>query len=424
MWTLILLVPILFILVQHHRTILLQLYYHNAVHRIKVARDIISFKRLNVRTLGERLAIRALPNQRLIAAFGINNAFTTTDPLVHKRFVRYATELINRVNADNEEWRHLSLLGQDILKRHIAESGHDLGDQHFRLHLTSTVRILCFGVVLHFLFPGVETIDLKAARSITDDINHLWVQSKDASRPVSKREQDRLVTKIRQILPVTGQLYDLSGREEQSNPLNIILPAFETLWRVVLLTYVHIGFRGTGSDGPRATTEASARKVLVNLPSHLGTGNVEETNALMISKEALRLYPPTKRIHRAVSPLSSNNTFPAACPDFVAVDIESFHRDCFIWGHNAHDFFLPRMGQGLTQDQKNAYMPFGLAPHLCPASNKFGERMIAMLLGVLFEGLGTRGTGATIEYGDVLLDGDLHSPCPPVARMLRVGTFL
>lgn len=70
------------------------------------------------------------------------------------------------------------------------------------------------------------------------------------------------------------------------------------------------------------------------------------------------------------------------------------------------------MGQGLTQDQKNAYMPFGLAPHLCPASNKFGERMIAMLLGVLFEGLGTRTTGTTIEYGNAALDGNLHAPLP------------
>lgn len=284
MWTLFLLIPILFLLAQHHRAILFRLQYHNAVYRVKVARDIISFRRINVRTLGERLVIRALPNQRLIAAFGINNAFTTIDPWVHKRFVRYATELINRVNADNEEWRHLSLLGQDILTRYIVESGHDLGDQHRRLHLTSTVRTLCFCVVLHFLFPGVEDFDLQAARSVTNDINHLWVQSKDASRPVSRREQDRLVTKIRRMIPATGQLYDLSGREEQSNPLNIILPAFETLWRVVLLTYVHIAFRGIGSDGPRVTTEALARDILADLPSHLCTGSVDESTALMISK--------------------------------------------------------------------------------------------------------------------------------------------
>ncbi|KAK8051756.1 hypothetical protein PG993_003141 [Apiospora rasikravindrae] len=413
MWAIaILLVSLVFFSVCHECTNLFGSLYHHSIYKVHVARDVVSFKRFNVRTLGERLLIRALPNQRLIAAFGINNAFTTTDPWVHKRFVRYATGLINRVNADNEEWQHLSLLGRDTLRRHLsADSGREVGDQQQqRLHLTSTVRILCFVVVLHFLFPGVENIDLQATRSVTEDINRLWVQSKHASRPVSKREQDCLVTKIRQMLPINGKLYDLSGLGEQSNPLNTILPAFETLWRVVLLTYVHIAFRGTSSDGPRVTTESLVGDMLADLPSHLGTGNDKESAALMISKEALRLYPPTKRIHRAASPFYHHAQ--TSCPKVVAADIESLHRDTFIWGHNAHDFFLPRMGQGLTQTQKDAYMPFGLAPHLCPASNKFGERMIAMLLGVLFSGLGSKGTGTTIEYGDAELDGDLFAHLP------------
>ena len=80
-------------------------------------------------------------------------------------------------------------------------------------------------------------------------------------------------------------------------------------------------------------------------------------------QEALRLYPPTKRIHRATSSaLHTASSTPT--PIIVAADIESLHRDSFIWGHNAHDFFLPRKSQGLIQHQKGAYMPFGLAPHL------------------------------------------------------------
>lgn len=259
--------------------------YNRSFHTIQAARNIVNFQHFNVRTLGERLLIRALPNRRLVAAFGIKNAFTTADPLVYKRFARYATGLINRVNADNEEWRHLSLLGQDTLQRCLSSnSEHQLGAQEQRLHLTSTVRVLCFVVVLHFLFPGVENVDLKTARSVTDDINRLWMQSKDASEPVSEREQDLLVTMIRQMFPINGQLYDLSGLEEQSNPLNIILPAFETLWRVVLLTYVHIAYRGISSDGPWVRTEALIRGILADLPSHLGTGSDEEATMLLISK--------------------------------------------------------------------------------------------------------------------------------------------
>ncbi|KAK8092257.1 uncharacterized protein PG998_015089 [Apiospora kogelbergensis] len=377
MW-IIILVAILSFLVRYRAAIFSTLVYHHTIYRVNAARDTINFRRFNICTLGERLLLRALPNRRLTATFGINNAFTTSDPQVYKNFIRYATH----------PW-----------------------DQHQQLHLTSTVRILCFVVILHFLFPGAQKIDLQAARDVTEDINRLWVQSKSALDPVSKREQDRLVARIRQMLPTTEQVHNYTSFEEQANPLEIILPAYETLWRVVLLTYVHLAFRGISSDGPRVKTESLAREILAGLTTHLGTGTEEESTILMISKEALRLYPPTKRIYRA-TPSELHTATSTPTPIIVAADIESLHRDRFIWGHNAHDFFLPRMSQGLTQHQKDAYMPFGLAPHLCPASNKFGERMVAMLIGTLFDGLGTSGTGTTIEYGDGQLDGDRHASLP------------
>ncbi|KAK6823555.1 hypothetical protein PG989_000368 [Apiospora arundinis] len=410
MWVIIL-VAILSFLVRYRPAIFSRLVYHHTVYRVNAARDTINFRRFNIRTLGERLLLRALPNRRLTAAFGINNAFTTTDPRVYKNFIPYATHVINRVNADNEEWRQLTSLGQDTLWRHLSDLGHKPWDQHQQLHLASTVRILCFVVILHFLFPGAQNIDLQAARDVTEDINRHWVQSKNALDPVSKREQDRLVARIRQMLPTTEKGHSYTNFEEQTNPLEIILPAYETLWRVVLLTYVHLAFRGISSDGPRVKTESLAREILAGLTTHLGTGTEEESTILMISKEALRLYPPTKRIHRA-TPSALHTASSTPKPIIVAADIESLHRDSFIWGHNAHDFFLPRMSQGLTQHQKDAYMPFGLAPHLCPASNKFGERMVAMLIGTLFHGLGTSGTGTTIEYGDGQLDGDRHASLP------------
>ena len=441
MW-IIILVAILSFLVRYRAAIFSRLVYHHTIYRVNAARDTINFRRFNICILGERLLLRALPNRRLTATFGINNAFTTSDPQVYKTFIRYATHVINRVNADNKEWRQLSSLGQDTLWRHLSDLGHKPWDQHQQLHLTSTVRILCFVVILHFLFPGAQKIDLQAARDVTEDINRLWVQSKSALDPVSKREQDHLVARIRQMLPTTEQVHNYTSFEEQANPLEIILPAYETLWRVVLLTYVHLAFRGISSDGPRVKTESLAREILAGLTTHLGTGTEEESTILMISKvstsffrsdacatdvthvrgsilhrlttfsqEALRLYPPTKRIYRA-TPSELHTATSTPTPIIVAADIESLHRDRFIWGHNAHDFFLPRMSQGLTQHQKDAYMPFGLAPHLCPASNKFGERMVAMLIGTLFDGLGTSGTGTTIEYGDGQLDGDRHASLP------------
>jgi len=44
------------------------------------------------------LQSRAVPNERLIRAFGIDNAFTTTDEIYHKGFREAATRLVRQNN--------------------------------------------------------------------------------------------------------------------------------------------------------------------------------------------------------------------------------------------------------------------------------------------------------------------------------------
>lgn len=116
-------------------------------------------------------------------------------------------------------------------------------------------------------------------------------------------------------------------------------------------------------------------------------------------QEALRLYPPTKRIYRA-----------ADAPR-VAADVESLHHDERIWGPDALEF-RPGRFTALTQDQCDAYMPFGVGKNACPAANGFGRRMIASLVAVLFNRLGSSESGARVWFGNDGLEGDARAPLP------------
>jgi hypothetical protein len=83
------------------------------------------------------------------------------------------------------------------------------------------------------------------------------------------------------------------------------------------------------------------------------------------------MYPSTKRVYRAAQLKDSS--------PHVSADIESCHRDPAIWGPDALEF-RPRRFQQLSQMQKEAYLPFGCRPHLCPAIGGFGERIVTLLV--------------------------------------------
>lgn len=119
-------------------------------------------------------------------------------------------------------------------------------------------------------------------------------------------------------------------------------------------------------------------------------------------QEGLRLFPSSKSIYRARS-LSENDDA------VVSANISSLHRDPAIWGPDALQF-RPHRFDELTPLQKQAYMPFGLGPHLCPAYHGFGERMILMLVAVLSERLGSDKT--SILFNDVGLDIDSNRELP------------
>lgn len=127
-------------------------------------------------------------------------------------------------------------------------------------------------------------------------------------------------------------------------------------------------------------------------------------SAEMLITESLRLCPPTRRIHRAFSfqPTPSSSSSSPTSPNHIEIysaNIEASHTAPQIWGPTSTTFDPARWTKDrLTNEQWNAFFPFGARPFVYPAQGMFGPRVIGILVGVLF---GEAGGGS----GEWVLDG-------------------
>ncbi|KAK2739954.1 hypothetical protein FQN57_006273 [Myotisia sp. PD_48] len=110
------------------------------------------------------------------------------------------------------------------------------------------------------------------------------------------------------------------------------------------------------------------------------TDENQAISAKFIINEALRLYPPTRRVHRAVRDPKTEMTI------FYAADIDACHRDLEVWGPDALNF-LPGRWVAIHGRAKS-FFPFGSGEFTCPAKAVFGLRIIAILVGALIQRYG------------------------------------
>ncbi|KAI0137701.1 cytochrome P450 [Hypoxylon sp. NC0597] len=357
-------------------------------------RAIVDFSFLGPNNLSDRLASRATPNERLTEAFGIQNSFTTTCPTIYTHSVTTARSVIQTM--DSNKWIDFFHVAEAVLDRVV----NPLGEFETPVYLVTIVRPLVFIAMLHPFFSVEPTqISLDDVGEATDMINLLWMESKKTSRTGLHEYQQRLQAALQRILP-----HCFPCRQEK-HPLNIIIPAYETMWRVVLLTYVSAGFRVKDRE-----TAEQFRQVVEDCPRYFNKeidSDVLEV-ALNFAKEGLRLYPPTKRIRRTApsDPLNVQGD-----PHVVAADVEKCHRDARIWGPDAKAF-RPSRFRELTDAMKEAYMPFGAGKHQCPTASKFGYRAIIVLVVALAKGLGTLDSGLKIRFDNAELDENLSEVLP------------
>lgn len=139
------------------------------------------------------------------------------------------------------------------------------------LLLAQCVRRLCFRIVFSILFGNDPAIiQCQDVDIITEEINTQWLLSK---RKVSVTKSEILNSALQHLLSTSS-----NSSVTPEAALTLILSAYETLWRVVLLTFVSASHRNQNPPDLER---------LGSVPGCLGQGNDEELKARQVSKVRL-----------------------------------------------------------------------------------------------------------------------------------------
>ncbi|EED20925.1 conserved hypothetical protein [Talaromyces stipitatus ATCC 10500] len=344
------------------------------------------------------LKSRSSQNESLQQTFGIQNAFTSAEEGYVKEFVKMSRGL---VNISSDSWDIIASTTQDAVERWKSDV-QGACESRFEVELVPIVQSLTLNAVLTALFflkkeAATKGVPFKALTKLAKAINDSWIMSKQKDTLIAFEHNDQLRTALIEVLP------DENISNPRENPLNLILPGFETMWRIVLRCFLEVAYK-TGK------AHSNWKEALVNYsekPTAEQFKRVflpDRVSANSLVKEALRLYPPTKRIHRAWREASSPK------PKEVAGDIEACHLSTSIWGLTAGQFD-PSRWEKVTREQEEAFLPFGSKPFECPAKPLFGPRLVGLLVGTLLSAFSHDLTlvsvyGDTVEFGTKRLNNE------------------
>ncbi|PYI09608.1 cytochrome P450 [Aspergillus sclerotiicarbonarius CBS 121057] len=322
------------------------------------------------RNLLSPLKSRALSNSKIQAAFGIHNAFTSGETDFVAQFVARAKEFIN-VKAD--DWDKMARQLQDAAQVWVE---HPDGEVHLASMAQSLTLRFMMLTVFKFKFNPPHTTNSYLA-GFARAIHQAWVLARDESRLIRFHHNHVLRDNITAFFPA----YDFT--QATGNPLNYILPGFETTWRVVLRMFLEIR-RARNQDWIDTLVFFAYDPTKAQFHDKAHGISVEH-----LVMEGLRLYPPTRHIHRTFHfDNEKQNTVEEVS---YSADIEACHLSKKIWGRDALEYNPYRWAK-LTKEQNDAFMAFGSAPFECPAKPVFGPRMIGLLVSTMVSEVEERGT--------------------------------
>lgn len=340
---------------------------------------------------------RAIPNRRLIDAFGVDNAFTTTTWKHRSDFVKFAEGKISGMG--DGEWKRIADMTLELVRKKTRRLEHTDG----AIPLVPFVQSITLSMSLYVWF-GLEPLSLKekTVADIASLINELWITSKvyypKSFMARKKVELQKALRKIDSTFVFTPE----------RTPLNLILPAYETMWRVVLRCFLEVVFR---NDDEAALEWRDVLQAYLGCPTSSRFGESATSpgsiSASHVVHEALRLYPPASRVYRTYELGGKRKDF--------AADIEECHRNDAFWGADGQ-CFRPSRWTTISEEaltESGAFMSFGAGRFVCPAKKTFGPRMIGVLVASLAAeistGRWTVGDNEVTRAGFRFPDGPLES---------------
>ncbi|KAJ3488552.1 hypothetical protein NLI96_g2766 [Meripilus lineatus] len=329
--------------------------------------------------LMDLLQTRSIPNSRLRHAFNLSNTFVTSDKDVHTKFVKEAKSLI-RTTPDM--WFEIAQRTLTIVEQCTPAPMNSSIDIPYHVFIQRVVLKAIMASL--FKVNPSEMVD-QDVDIVANGINDLWQISKvckDGNPSLLSSVNTRLVKWVPHV----------------DNPLNLVIPTFETMWRVVAVTVALI-IRNSN-------TKYLFSEYLSN-PTHtqyeLWPDDSQTPSVDALIRESLRLHPPTRRISRAIPMFPCIAPFLPSCfqrslTQVAVADVGTVHRNSQIWGPDADSFDAMRhhpkikasLSESLRRSREQGMLAFGAGPLKCVAYNwapQFVGIVVAAVLeeeGVLF----------------------------------------
>ncbi|KAI4717564.1 hypothetical protein E4T48_06231 [Aureobasidium sp. EXF-10727] len=317
------------------------------------------------------LEARARPNQRLKLAFGIDSCFTSSDEKSCKTF---RTSVEKLLYVDEKEWIEFATIARSTAQEALDVEGDTTS-------LFGVVQLLTLKTMMRVLWPDRDPKQStnEQITTLAHEVNQQWLRSTGHNNSDNPswlfHKQESLSNAVKAVFP------DWNEADSTENPCNLILPGYETMWRVVLRCFVEIKAR----DHFQAPFWKQAMCDFFKEPTkqQLETLVHQQVAAVHVAKETLRLYPPTRRIYREHRSTDDQLTN-------VSADIEAMQRNPTVW-QDRPNVFVPKRWIGIEEGYDEGFMPFGAKPFNCPAKRwnnvpmPFGLSMIALLVGALLE---------------------------------------
>ncbi|KAJ3980648.1 hypothetical protein F5890DRAFT_1540360 [Lentinula detonsa] len=345
------------------------------------------------------LKSRSLANQRLRHTFNITNTFVQADTQTHNIFVGRMKDLL-RVQSRHGQWGGFLRIARQAVASELNR--YTIG-QEFSTAFADLVQIVTLkAIVVSLLDPDrdMESIDAQDLCASATLITELWAMSKQqtsvssaASSPstCTPPDVDRLATlstHLRRLLPDT---------ERYPNPIDFVVPTWETLWRLVATSLAHVydnkDYRHNFHELLGDPTPGRFRTT--SLDSNLCTE--------WIINETLRLHPPSRHISRSFPLVKEHKGLQilvSLLPKFIRdhlrldsiirseiADIESVHLSTDIWGPDALEFKPRRWERHAgAADSAPTLFAFGYGPLMC-IGKSWAPMTAALIVGAILEGI-------------------------------------
>ncbi|KAF2670285.1 hypothetical protein BT63DRAFT_469870 [Microthyrium microscopicum] len=244
--------------------------------------------------LEQRLTTRADSNQRLAERFGVSNAFTVRNKDSKQDFKSDVTKKMRAVlslgpattkktDTGIEDWQPLILWA--------GQYAADALDHRAKCNLVEVVQFVTLKLSIKYIFK-VDDHDW-ASQVEKSYVDFIASKAEPTNRPAWEN-QIGLHLALRNII---GGDAETDPMVPETNPMNYLLPTYETVWRVILRGLIEV-LRSSGNATKwRESLQSCLITPLKGNERVWRTVENEESQIppIDVIKEIMRLHPPTRR---------------------------------------------------------------------------------------------------------------------------------